>query len=176
MRRVRRLLDEGFTVDQIADEYNATVSNIRKTIREYRLLQLAENLKGLTGSEQQKLSNPDLRTNPYTQFFDLSNVKQYLGLNFSGNGDYTIKPPRREFDAKLKLICTRSSLIVATSYTRTNPEDVLGSDFEKFKVKPTSPATKPPSSQPTLPSAHAPISAHSPNIRQTISLTAFSKA
>jgi hypothetical protein len=60
MRRVRRLLDEGFTVDQIAQEYNATPGNIRKTIREYRLLQLAEGLKGLTKAEHEKLSNPDL--------------------------------------------------------------------------------------------------------------------
>jgi ParB-like nuclease domain len=68
MRRVRRLLDEGFTVDQIALEYNATAGNIRKTIKEYRLLQLAENLKGLNAAEKQNLSDPDLRTNPYRLF------------------------------------------------------------------------------------------------------------
>jgi hypothetical protein len=63
MRRVRRLLDEAFTVDQIAAEYSATVGAIRKTIREYRLLQLAETLTGLTAAERQKLDDPDLRTN-----------------------------------------------------------------------------------------------------------------
>ncbi len=78
MRRVRRLLDEGFTVEQIAAEYNSSVGGIRKTIREYRLLQLAENLSGLSAAEQKKLENPDLKTNPYTRFFELAGVKEYM--------------------------------------------------------------------------------------------------
>ena len=142
MRRVRRLLDEGFTVDQIATEYNATVGNIRKTIREYRLLQLAEGLKGLLTAEQEKLSDPDLKTNPYTRFFDLSNVKEYLGLSFSGNGDVVIQPPRAKFDAKLKLI-VRAFLNKDDFDTRTDPEEVLGADFQKFKVTPPPSAPKP---------------------------------
>src|SRR5262249_22857494 len=55
MRRVRRLIDEGFTVDQIAVETNSSITGIRKTIREYRLLELAMNLGGLTASERAKL-------------------------------------------------------------------------------------------------------------------------
>lgn len=65
MRRVRRLLDEGFSVEQIATETNSSVGGIRKTIREYRLLQLAIDLAGLTVAEQAKLEDPDLKTNPY---------------------------------------------------------------------------------------------------------------
>ena len=97
MRRVRRLLDEGFTVEQIATETNSSVGGIRKTIREYRLLQLAVNLTRLTASERNKLDDPDLRTNPYTRFFELSGVKEYLGVSFDGSGDITIAPPRRRF-------------------------------------------------------------------------------
>jgi hypothetical protein len=142
MRRVRRLLDEGFTVDQIAQEYNATPGNIRKTIREYRLLQLAEGLKGLTKAEHEKLSNPDLKTNPYTRFFELSDVKEYLGISFSPSGDVSIQPPRREFDTKLKLI-VRAFLNDDKFDTRTDPENVLGPEFRKFKAAPPPPALKP---------------------------------
>lgn len=141
MRRVRRLLDEGFTVDQIATEYNASPANIRKTIREYRLLQLAEGLSGLTTSEQEKLADPDLKTNPYTRFFELSNVREYLGLSFGTNGEIVIRPPRREFDSKLKLI-VRAFLGDENFDTRTDPKDVLGPNFKAFKPQPTAPAHK----------------------------------
>jgi hypothetical protein len=164
MRRLRRLLDEDFTVDQIAAEYNATAGNIRKTIREYRLLQLAEGLKGLTAAEQQKLNDPDLKTNPFTRFFELSNVKEYLGLSFSGNGDVTIQPPRRAFDAKLKLI-VRAFLNSDDFDTRTEPESVLGSDFKKFKAKPAPQTPKPPAPTPA-PGTPAPPPA--PTAGQTI--------
>jgi hypothetical protein len=134
MRRVRRLLDEGFTVEQIATEYNATPGNIRKTIREYRLLQLAEGLKGLSANEQQKLNDPDLKTNPYTRFFELSDVKEYLGLSFNANGEVKIKAPRKTFDARLKLIVR--AFLKEDFDTRTDPESVLGPDFRKFKKAP----------------------------------------
>jgi ParB-like nuclease domain len=142
MRRVRRLLDEGFTVDQIAIEYNATVGGIRKTIREYRLLQLAENLAGLTAAEQQKLEDPDLKTNPYTRFFDLSGVKDYMGISFNANGDVSIAPPRKDFDAKLKLV-VKAFLNDDTFDTRTDPDEVLGPNFKKAK-KALRPTPKPP--------------------------------
>jgi hypothetical protein len=132
MRRVKRLLDEGFTVDEIAAEYNATPSNIRKTIREYRLLRLAEELKGLTASERKDLNDPDLKTNPYTRFFELAGVKEFLGLEFTPSGLPVIRQPRRQFDERLKKI-VRSLLINTSSYdTRSNPGDVLGSEFKKF--------------------------------------------
>jgi hypothetical protein len=151
MRRVRRLLDEGFTVEEIAQEYNASVSGIRKTIREYRLLQLAENLAGLTTSERQKLDDPDLKTNPYTRFFDLGGVKEYMGLTFNGNGDVAIAPPRKDFDAKLRLI-VKAFLGDDNFDTRTDPEEVLGANFTKFKTKPPSAAPKPaPKSAPPAP-------------------------
>lgn len=140
-RMRRRLLDEGFTVEQIASEYNATVGAIRKTIREYRLLQLAEGLSGLSASDQNKLADPDLKTNPYTRFFDLSGVKEYLGLSFNGGGDVVISPPRRSFDARLKLI-VRAFLNDDSFDTRTDPEDVLGQEIKRFRAKP--PAQKPP--------------------------------
>lgn len=153
MRRVRRLLDEGFSVDAIAAEYNATPSNIRKTIREYRLLQLAQGLKGLTAADQQKLNDPDLKTNPYTRFFELSNVKEYLGLTVSRGGDLTIAPPRREFDTKLKLI-VHAFLNDEQFDTRTDPEVVLGPNFKAFKAAP--PPPPPPPKAPPRPSPPPP--------------------
>jgi hypothetical protein len=150
MRRVRRLLDEGFSVEQIAAEYDSSVTGIRKTIREYRLLQLAENLSGLTTAEQKKLENPDLKTNPYTRFFELSGVKEYMGLRFTPNGDVMIAPPRKTFDVKLKMI-VKAFLNDNNFDTRTDPESVLGKDFEKFKSSPASPPPKPP--PPTPPPA-----------------------
>jgi hypothetical protein len=167
MRRVRRLLDEGFSIEQIATETNSSVGGIRKTIREYRLLQLAVNLAGLTATEQTKLDDPDLKTNPYTRFFELSDVKEYLGISFSGGGDITIAPPRRRFDAKLKLI-VKAFLNDDDFDTRTDPKDVLGSDFAKFKSKPAAPPAKPspptpkppplaPPAPPTPPASGPPI-------------------
>ena len=149
MRRVRRLLDEGFTVEQIAAETNSSVGDIRKTIREYRLLQLAVNLTGLTTSERKKLDDPDLKTNPYTRFFELGDVKEYMGISFNDSGDATMAPPRRRFDAKLKLIVRRSSTTIPS--TRTEPEDVLGADFKRFRTKPAAPAPKPPAPTPPPP-------------------------
>jgi len=148
MRRVRRLLDEGFTVDQIAAEYNATVTGIRKTIREYRLLQLAEGLRALTTAEKQKLGDPDLRTNPYTRFFELAGVKEYLCISFNAMGDHSIRPPRRAFDSKLKLI-VKAFLNDESFDTRTDPEDVLGPEFKKFKARPPQPAPKQPKAPPS---------------------------
>ena len=156
MRRVRRLLDEGFSVEQIAAETNSSVSGIRKTIREYRLLQLAVNLAGLTATEQTKLDDPDLKTNPYTRFFELSEVKEYLGISFNGGGDITIAPPRRKFDAKLKLI-VKAFLNDNDFDTRTDPEDVLGPDFAKFKSKPAAPPAKPSLPKPKSPSPAPPM-------------------
>ena len=160
MRRVRRLLDEGFTVEDIASEYNSSVTNIRKTIREYRLLQLAENLSGLTPAEQNALANPDLKTNPYTRFFELGHVKEYMGLSIASNGDAVIAPPRKAFDAKLKLV-VKAFLNDGTFDTRTDPEQVFGSDFRKFKnSRKSSPTPKPsgppPSPSPSPPSAPSP--------------------
>lgn len=154
MRRVRRLLDEGFTVDQIALEYNATVGGIRKTIREYRLLRLAENLAGLTAAERQKLDDPDLKTNPYTRFFDLGGVKEYMGVSFNANGDITIAPPRKDFDAKLRRV-VKAFLNDDNFDTRTDPEDVLGVEFKKFKAAPPPPSPKPPT-PPTPPPGPTP--------------------
>jgi hypothetical protein len=146
MRRVRRLLDEGFTVEEIAQEYSATASAIRKTIREFRLLQLAQGLGGLTVAERTKLDNPDLKTNPYTRFFELGSVKEYMGITFNGNGEIAIAPPRRSFDAKLKIL-VKAFLSDPSFDTRTGPESVFGDDFKKFKADPAPPA-KPPKPEP----------------------------
>jgi hypothetical protein len=155
MRRVRRLLDEGFTIEQIAAETKSSVGGIRKTIREFRLLQLAGSL-ALTIDEKAKLDDPDLKTNPFTRFFDLSDVKEYLGISFDGSGNETIAPPRRSFDAKLKLI-VKAFLNDDSFDTRTDPEDVLGPDFAKFKARPTAPSPKsPPSPAPPAPAPPAP--------------------
>lgn len=167
MRRVRRLLDEGFTVAQIATETNSSVSGIRKTIREYRLLELAMNLAGLTASERAKLDDPDLKTNPYTRFFELSDVKEYLGISFDGSGDVNIAPPRRSFDAKLKLI-VRAFLNDDNFDTRTDPEDVLGPEFKKFKAKPASPRPKSTPPKPAPPASQPPPTPSQPSDGPTI--------
>lgn len=132
MRRVMRLLDEGFTVDQVAAEYRESAGKIRKTIREYRLLQLAGQLKGLTKDELAKLDDPDLKTNPFTRFFDLLGVKEYLGLTFTPQGTAQIEPPRKKFDDRLRLI-VKAFLAGGDFDTRTEPDVVLGAEFRKFR-------------------------------------------
>jgi hypothetical protein len=162
MRRVRRLLDEGFTVVQIATETKSSVSGIRKTIREYRLLQLAVNLAGLTATERAKLDDPDLKTNPYTRFFELGDVKEYLGISFSSSGEVAIAPPRKSFDAKLRLIV--KAFVNDDSFdTRTDPDEVLGTDFKKFRTKPTPPAPTSPVPPPPAPPPAPPGPPSSPS-------------
>jgi hypothetical protein len=134
MRRVMRLLDEGFTVDQVAAEYSESSGKIRKTVREFRLLQLAGQLKGLTKDELAKLDDPDLKTNPFTRFFDLSGVKEYLGMSFTPQGTAQIQPPRKTFDARLRLI-VKAFLAGADFDTRTDPGTILGPDFNKFRAR-----------------------------------------
>jgi hypothetical protein len=74
----------------------------------------------------------------------------------------SFNPPRREFDAKLKLI-VRAFLNNKDFDTRTDPEDVLGTDFEKFKTKPPPPAAKAPAPPPSTPQASAAASTPSPS-------------
>jgi ParB-like nuclease domain len=133
MRRVMRLLDEEFTVEQIAAEYQESPGKIRKTIREYRLLSIANQLKGLTRVERAKLDDPDLKTNPFTRFFDLSGVKEYLAISFSDNGTPHIEPPRKTFDTRMKLV-VRAFLNEEDFDTRTDPVEVFGPDFKKFRA------------------------------------------
>lgn len=141
MRRVMRLLDEGFTVEQIAEQHQETPGKIRKTIKEFRLLSLAGQLKGLTKTERSKLEDPDLKTNPFTRFFDLSGVKEYLQLSFSVSGLAQIGGTRKQFDDKLIKI-VRAFLNSADFDTRTDPTAVFGADFRKFKVGLAKPAKR----------------------------------
>ena len=80
------------------------------------------------------LDDPDLKTNPYTRFFELSEVKEYLGISFDGNGDITILPPRKSFDVKLRMI-VKAFLNDDNFDTRTDPEDVLGTDFTNLRLR-----------------------------------------
>lgn len=132
MRRVKRLLDEGFEVEEVAAELQESASKVRKTIREFRLLELAGQLKGLTKDETAKLDDPDLKTNPFTRFFELADVKEYFGLTFSSNGTAHITPPRKKFDDKLRLV-VRAFLSGKEFDTRSDPAEVLGQEFRRFR-------------------------------------------
>ena len=150
MRRVKRLLDEGFEVEEVAAELQESASKIRKTIREFRLLEMAGQLKGLTKDEVAKLDDPDLKTNPFTRFFDLAGVKDYFGLSFTPNGTPHILLTRKKFDERLKLV-VKAYLARDDFDTRTDPADVLGAEFrifrKQFQAKPK-PAKKPPAREP----------------------------
>lgn len=147
MRRVKRLLDEGFEVEEVAAELQESPSKVRKTIREFRLLELAGQLKGLTKEETSKLDDPDLKTNPFTRFFDLAGVKEYFGLTFSPNGTPHIAPPRKKFDDKLRLV-VKAFLSGKEFDTRSDPAEILGQEFRKFRKtltgKPKSSKNPPP--------------------------------
>jgi hypothetical protein len=81
-----------------------------------------------------------------------------MGISFDANGEVTIAPPRKEFDAKLKLI-VKAFLNDDNFDTRTDPENVLGEGFKSFKAKAVTPISKPsgPPSVPPPPAAPWPV-------------------
>jgi hypothetical protein len=91
-----------------------------------------------------------------------------VSISFNTNGDVAIAPPRKSFDAKLKLI-VKAFLNDSSFDTRTDPEQVLGANFNKFKAAPPPPAPKPapvpPAPAPAPPSSPTPPVGGAPPIK-----------
>jgi hypothetical protein len=110
MRRASRLLEEGYSIDDIADKLSAQKATIKQAIREYRLYHYAINLGGWSEQELEALMDDSLQTNPFTRFFNVGGVKEKLGLHFDGNDHPKTKLSRELFDKQMKHIA-RSFLI-----------------------------------------------------------------
>lgn len=138
MRRASKLLETGYSLDQIAVKLGARQSVLRTAIREYRLLRYAIDLdhRAWTQNELERLTDQTLQTTGYTRFFTLAGVKEKLGLSYDENDHVTTTLSKNEFDQYMHHIA-RCFLISAApskkpwANTRTTVEEVLGSFMPK---------------------------------------------
>lgn len=84
-RRIRRLLDRGRTLEEIAKSFGTKKSDLTRYLREGELLQHALALKCWTSDELEQISSPFVKTNPYTRFFTLEGVRNTVGIEFDKN-------------------------------------------------------------------------------------------
>ena len=153
MRRASRLLEEGMTLDQISEKLGASKSAIQKSVREYRLLKYALDLKGWSAEERAILSSNNLATNPYTRFFTLAGVKPKLKLSFDEKDFVHTGLEKAEFDKWMEHIARSFLIPTATGKpaknTRTEPDEIFGTGspkdpkkkkVQKAKIRPAKPA------------------------------------
>lgn len=133
MRRASKLLEAGYSLDQISVKLGARQSTLRTAIREYRLLRYAIDLdhRAWTQSELERLTDQTLQTTGYTRFFTLAGVKEKLGLSYDENDHVTTSLPKSEFDQYMHHIAR--CFFVPTppnkkpwANTRTTVDEVLG--------------------------------------------------
>lgn len=132
MRRASKLLEAGYSLDQIAVKLGARQSVLRTAIREYRLLRYVIDLdhRAWTQSELERLTDQTLQTTGYTRFFTLAGVREKLGLSYDENDHVTTSLPKNEFDQYMHHIA-RCFLIPAHpnkkpwANTRTTVEEIL---------------------------------------------------
>lgn len=134
MRRASKLLEAGYSLDQIAVKLGARQSVLRTAIREYRLLRYVIDLdhRAWTQSELERLTDQALQTTGYTRFFTLAGVKEKLGLSYDENDHVTTTLSKSEFDQYMHHIARCFLIPMPPSKkpwanTRTTVDEVLGS-------------------------------------------------
>jgi len=134
MRRGLRLVEEGYNIDDIAEKLSAPKSTIRQAIREYRLFHYVINLGGWSDEESEILTDQQLKTNPFTRFFNLGGVKDRLGLYFDENDHPKTKLSQDLFDKQMRHIA-RSFLLPGSnndSKPVANTRSTVASVFDRF--------------------------------------------
>lgn len=149
MRRASRLLEEGYSIDDIAEKLSAPRSTIKQAIREYRLFRYVINLGGWSEQEQETLMNQSIKTNPFTRFFNLGGAKEKLGLFFDEHDHPKTKHSQDLFDKQMRHIA-RSFLIPdptndnkPIANTRTSVDAI----FSRFNPEENSAAEEPSTSE-----------------------------
>lgn len=130
MRRVARWFNQGETIDQIAARLGAKKASVRRSIREYHLLEYALNLPGWTQEEKDILQGGKFAVNPYTRFFTLARVKQVLKLEFDEKEYPKSNLPKDIFNILMRCIAKAFLLPKSTdgkpwANTRTTPDEVF---------------------------------------------------
>ncbi|WP_292983497.1 MULTISPECIES: hypothetical protein [unclassified Oceanicaulis] len=82
MRRAARLYDLGEPVASIAKMQGASEEAVRRVIREYNLLRMAQETPRLHKAEKALLFDPKLKVNPYLRFWTLAGVMDAFQLSF----------------------------------------------------------------------------------------------
>ena len=77
-RRGWRLVENGMTMEEAAKRLGAKVGNIRRSVREYRLLDQVKRLSVWTPDERDVLDAEHLRVTSYLRFFQLEEAKSRL--------------------------------------------------------------------------------------------------
>lgn len=134
MRRASKLLEEGYSIDDIAEKLSAPKGSIRQAIRDYRLFHYVINLGGWSDEELEILTDERLKTNPYTRFFNLGGVKERLGLNFDDNDHPKTKLPQDLFDKQMRHIARSFLLPISKSDSKpiANTRSSVASVFDRF--------------------------------------------
>jgi len=103
MRRAVRLLD-AHSVEEVAQLLGASVGQVRKLIRPYRLLKLALGLTVWTPDERRVLEDEKLKTNPYTRLFTLAATKEALRAHFDDDQNIVSGLTAERFQEELERI------------------------------------------------------------------------
>jgi len=133
-RRIRRLIDSGKSVDDVADIFGVSKSDLTRLLRSSELMRLVTEQGGWTEYEKEFLGNPKLKINPFTRFFTLKGVKETLGMDFDKNGSLTTDLNKRTLNRAVKELA-RALLIPDPDTgkprfnTRATPLEVFESAF-----------------------------------------------
>ena len=132
MRRASKLLEAGYSLEQIAEKLGAKQSSLRASIREYRLLRYVIDFdhRAWNQAELERLTDQTLQTNPFTRFFTLAGVKEKLGLSFDENDHVKSTLPQNTFDQYMCHIARCFFIPIPPSKkpwanTRSTAEDVF---------------------------------------------------
>jgi hypothetical protein len=142
MRRASKLLEAGYSLEQIAQKLGARQSMLRSSIREYRLLRYVIDFdhRAWSQSELDRLTDQTLQTNPYTRFFTLAGVKEKLGLSFDEHDHVTSTLPKNTFDQYMHHVARCFFIPIPPSKkpwanTRTTAEEVFANFTPKKNGK-----------------------------------------
>lgn len=151
-RRMLRLVEKGQSLDDVARQFVITKHKLRRYLQDAELLQTVYELELWKDAEKETLGKPDLKTNAFTRFFQLSGVKEALGITFEDNGKVQTDLSDKKFLKAMEHIA-RQLLLPAPgggsppSNTRTSPQalferiadkhTLLRDLPERLKAKPT---------------------------------------
>ncbi len=91
-RRIKRLMRQGKSLDEIVTQFKQSRTALVRTLRELGILEYATSLPVWTSSESTQLKSPKLKTNAFTRFYTLGGVCIALELEFDDNGK--VKEPK----------------------------------------------------------------------------------
>ena len=104
MRRAARWYIQGKSINNIAKELYASVNNIKKSIRDYNLLQFILNIPSWSKEDLLILRNEKLSVSPFTRFFTLAQAKERLKLDFDDDECLKSNLPKDKFEALMQCI------------------------------------------------------------------------